>query len=63
MWTWGWKLSKSPAVWRKPTAPGVTSVPALYDELAHMEEEGLRAELDAIVQRYFQVGLAELELE
>jgi putative nucleotidyltransferase with HDIG domain len=37
--------------------------PALYDELAKMEEEGLRAELHAIVHRYFQVGLAELEQE
>jgi putative nucleotidyltransferase with HDIG domain len=35
--------------------------PALYDELAQMEEEGLRAELHSLVQRYFQVGLAELE--
>ena len=37
--------------------------PALHGELANMEEEGLRAELHAIVQRYFQVGLAELEPE
>jgi putative nucleotidyltransferase with HDIG domain len=35
--------------------------PALHDELANMEEEGLRAELGAIVERYFQVGLTELE--